>query len=184
MNKLIKYILLLPFFIIFSCKGQTNPDCLVRLEEKLSPKVNEENKIGEIINIKDEVNCFDWDTLIVQQAMVDKKTTEKDLGIKIPFYYDDFLHDERVARLLFMKDNTVVHYIIQNPSVDKKTLDKANSIKGYAFVYLLNNYGKDGYAKIPKEKAIFETYPVIYHNKAEETKWALKYGLGIKVKQK
>ncbi|WP_238594292.1 hypothetical protein [Chryseobacterium indologenes] len=179
---MIKYILLLPFFIIFSCKGQTNPDCLVKLEEKLSPKVNEENKIGEVINIKDEVNCFDWDTLIVQLAMVNKETTEKDLGIKIPFYYyDDFLNDERVARLLFVKNNTVVHYIIQNSGVDRKTFETAKSIKSYSFVNLINN--DNGSIKIPREEAVFEMYSKILRDKNKEISKAFRSGMSIKVKE-
>ncbi|WP_281924784.1 hypothetical protein [Flavobacterium collinsii] len=44
------YPLLIPFLFIFSCKGQSDPDCLVKLRERLSPHVNEENKIGEVIN--------------------------------------------------------------------------------------------------------------------------------------
>lgn len=183
MHKLIKYILLLSFFIIFSCRGQTNPDCLIQLEEKLSPKVNEENKIGEIINIKDDVNCFEWDTLIVQSAINSKKSMEKDLGITIPFEYNFSMGDENTAILLFVKNNNVVHYISQRRTVDRKTLDQAKSVKASSFIYLLNNYGNNVYAKIPKEKAIFETYPVIYHDKNKETEWALKYGMGVKVKE-
>ncbi|WP_228406954.1 hypothetical protein [Chryseobacterium sp. MYb7] len=41
-------------FLIFSCKGQNNPECLIKLKERLSPKVNAENKIGEVINLKED----------------------------------------------------------------------------------------------------------------------------------
>ncbi|WP_223560124.1 hypothetical protein [Chryseobacterium lathyri] len=176
-------ILLLPLFIIFSCKGQTNPDCLVKLEEKLSPKVNEENEVGEIINIKEEVNCFEWDTLIVQMAMVNKETAERTLGVKIPFdYTNDLFQHESVARLLFVKNDTVIHYILQEAGVDKKTFDNAKNIKSYRFIYLLNNYGNGSFAKIPKDKTIFQTYPIVYHENGIE-KSNPKYGLAVKVKQ-
>lgn len=157
-------ILILCILSVVSCKVQTNPDCLLKLEEKLASKVNEENKIGEIISIKDEVNCFEWDTVIVQMALTNKETTEKTLGVKIPFdYHDDLLQHDSIARLLFVKNNTVVQHILQRPSVNKKTFDRANSIKACRFNYLLNNYGNNSYAKMPREKAIFQTYPIVYH---------------------
>lgn len=183
MHQFIKYTLLLPFFIIFSCQGQKTPDCLGQLEEKLSPKVNEKNKIGEIINIKDEINCFEWDTLIVLSAINSKKNMEKDLGITMPFEYNFSMGDENTAILLFVKNNKVVHFISQKRTVERKILDQAKSVKVSSFIYLLNNYGNNVYAKIPKEKAIFETYPVIYHDKNKETEWALQYGMGVKVKE-
>ena len=58
--RLINSILFILF--LFSCKGQSDPQCLVKLRERLSPQVNEENKIGEVINLKDDVNCFEWDS--------------------------------------------------------------------------------------------------------------------------
>lgn len=185
LNLNFKNLFFLIFFLfpLFSCKGQNNPNCLVKLEENLSPKVNEENKIGEIINLKEDINCFEWDTLIVQMALVNKETTENILGIKIPFNYsDDLFQHDSIARLLFVKNNTVVHYILQKPTVDRKTFDNAKSIKAYRFIYLLNNYGNGSFAKIPKEKAIFETYPIVYHENGIE-KSNPKYGLAVKVRE-
>lgn len=178
-----KYLLILSLCIITSCNGQNNENCLNSLDKKLSPQIDEENKIGEIINVRDSMNCFEWDTLIVHSTIGSKKNIEKDLGITIPFDYSFSSGDERSAMLLFLKDNKVVNYILQKPNVDRKTYDQANTIKVYNFIYLVNNYGNDVYAKIPKETAVFETYPVIYHDKEKETKWALKYGLGVKIRE-
>lgn len=177
------FIFTICLFPVISCKGQNNPDCLFTLEEKLAPKVNEGNKTGEIINIKDNVNCFEWDTIIVQMALTNKETTEKTLGVKIPFdYHDDLFQHDSVARILFVKNNTVVHYVLQKPSVNKKIFDNADSIKAYRFIYLLNNYGNGSYAKIPRDKAIFKTYPIVYHEDGIE-KINPKYGLAVKVNE-
>ena len=178
----LKYIIFLLIFCIFSCKGQNNPSCLIKLENRLSPKVNEENKLGEIINLKEDLDCFDWDTLIIQMAMNSKEMTEEAMNIEIPFDYDYIWANDSTAMLLFVKNNTVVHYVIQKPTVDRETFDNAKSIKAYSFIKLLNNYGNSGYAKIPKEKAIFETYPMLYHNENGNEVSNPKYGLGVKVK--
>jgi len=53
------YPLLIFFLFLFFCKGQNDPDCLVKLRERISPHVNEENKIGEVINLKEDINCFE-----------------------------------------------------------------------------------------------------------------------------
>jgi hypothetical protein len=174
---------ILSFLSFSSCKGQNNPDCLVNLEEKLSPKVNEENKMGEVINLRNDADCFEWDTLIVQMAISNKEMTEKTLRIKIPFDYNYSWGADSTAMLLFVKNNTVVHYILQKPTVSRETFDQAKSIKAYNFIQLLNNYGNGGYAKIPKEKAVFETYPMIYHDENGKEITNPKYGLGIKVKE-
>lgn len=168
------------FLVISSYKAQENPNCLITLDKNLSPKDNGKNKIGEIINIKDKVNCFDWDTLIVQMAINKKETAEKQLGIKIPFEYDYSWGSENVAMLLFVKDKVVLHYILQKPA-DKSVSDETKSVKAYSFINLLNNYGNNIYAIIPRDKAIFKTYPVVYQNKVTETEWALKNGMSVKV---
>jgi hypothetical protein len=180
LKKIFKVILF--FLSIFSCKGQSNPDCLVKLEEILSPKVNEENKIGEIINIKNNASCFEWDTLVVVMASTPKEYIEK-LGIIIPLnYYDDRFQHDSVARLLFVKNNTVVYYISQKSSVDRKAFETAQSIKSYHFVNLIDN-SINGLVKIPREEAVFEVYPKVLRDKDEEIEKALKSGMSIKVKE-
>lgn len=174
---------MLSFLPLFSYKGQTNPDCLVKLEEKLSPKVNEENKIGEVINLKDNINCFDWDSLVVIMAIYLNEKAEKNIGIKLPLEHDYSWGPDSTAMLLFVKDKKVINYILQYPTVDKKTFDSAKSIKAYSFIELLNNYGNGSYYTIiPKEKAVFETYPIIYHENGKEVS-SPEYGLGIRVKK-
>ena len=153
------------------------------MDENLSPKVNVKNKIGEIINIKDKVNCFDWDTLIVQMAITKKETAEKQLGIKIPFEYDYSWGSENIAMLLFVKDKVAVHYIIQKPA-DKSVSGTLKYVRAYSFINLLNNYGNNIYAIIPRNKAIFKTYPIVYRDKVTETEWALTNGMSVKVDEK
>jgi len=176
-------ILILLASLTFSCHAQTNTECLTKLEQKLSPKINTNNKVGEIINVRDEINCFDWDTLVVQMAINPKEMTEKALSIKIPQNYDYSWESDNTAMLLFLKGNTVVHYILQKPSVDKQTFDAAQSIKAYDFLKLVNNSGDNAYAKIPKEKAVFETYQIYYHDAKGQKTSNPKFGLGIRVKR-
>lgn len=176
------FVLILSCFFVISCKGQKSTNCIDALNEKLSPKINEENKIGEIINIRDNVNCFEWDSLVVIMAIALNEKAEKDLGIKLPLENDYSWGSDSTAMLLFVKDKKVVHHILQESSVDKKTFDNSKSIKSYHFLDLLKNYGNDSYYTIiPKKKTIFETYPIIYHDENGKEIANPKYGLGIKV---
>jgi hypothetical protein len=183
-NSAFKFIiLLLSCFFVISCKGQKNTNCINALEEKLSPKINEENRIGEVINIRDNVNCFEWDSLIVIMAIALNEKAEKDLGIKLPLEHDYSWGSDSTAMLLFIKDKKVVHHILQEATVDKKTFDAAKSIKTYHFLNLLKSYGSDSYYTIiPKKKTVFETYPIVYHDENGKEISNPKYGLGIKVK--
>jgi hypothetical protein len=170
-------------FILSSCKSQIKPDCLISLEEKLSPKVNEKNKIGEIINLKDSVNCFEWDSLIVMPVIYLIENSEKELGLKLPLQYNHLWTHESETILLFVKGNEVEHYILQYSRVKKETFESASTIKTYNFLSLVKSYGNDGYyVKIPREKAVFVTYPMIYHDKNGKELTNPKYGLEVRVK--
>lgn len=165
------------------CKGQSDPECLVQLREKISPHVNEGNKIGEVINIKADINCFDWDSLVIIMPMYLNDRAEKKLGISLPKDVDYGWEPESSAMFLFVKDKKVVHSMLQKAAVSREIFDSAKSIKVYNFLYLLNNYGDSTYyVIIPREKAIFETYPIIYHDDNGKEVSNPKYGLGIKVK--
>lgn len=180
--RLINSILFILF--LFSCKGQNDPKCLVQLSEKLSPHVNEENKIGEVINIKADVNCFDWDSLVIIMPMYLDDKAEKKLGIALPKDVNYTWEPESSAMFLFVKDKKVVYSMLQKAAVNKEVFDSAKSVKSYSFIQLLNNYGNDSYyAIIPREKAVFETYPMIYHDKNGKETSNFKYGLGIKVQE-
>jgi len=49
---------------------------------------------------------------------------------------------------------------------------------------ILNSYGNSTYyVIIPREKAIFETYPMIYHDDKGKEVLNDQYGLGIKVQE-
>ncbi len=157
-----KNMMLLFLFLSFLSFGQTNPDCLVKLENKLSPKSNKENKIGEIINLKDDVNCFDWDTLVVMPTFFNKNDLKRDLGIESPFEFKTGGYRIETARLLFVKNNVVVHYIIQESLPERKMIDTSRTIKAYKFIDLTENdkYKRAlFYAVIPKQKTVFETQP-------------------------
>lgn len=175
--------LLCSLFVLSSCKGQNKPDCLLLIEEKISPKVNEENKIGEIINLKDSVNCFEWDSLIVMPVIALTEYSEKELGLKLPLHHNSLWTHESETILLFVKGNEVEHYILQYSRVKKETFESASTIKAYNFLPLVKSYGNDGYyVKIPREKAVFITYPIIYHDKNGKELTNPKYGLEVRVK--
>ena len=169
-------------FILSSCKSQNKPDCLISMEEKLAPKVNELGEIGEIINLKDSVNCFEWDSLIVMPVIYLIENSEKELGLKLPLQYNHLWTPDSQAILLFVKDNKVMYYIVQNSGVDRESFENAKSIKSYSFLELLGYNGNEKfYIKIPREKAVFITHPMIYHENGQD-KSNPKYGLGIRVK--
>lgn len=182
-NSKYAYSLLISFLFIVSCKGQSDPECLVQLHEKLSPHVNKENKIGEVINLKDHINCFDWDSLIIIMPLYLGDKAEKELGIDLPRSVDYTWEPESSAMFLFVKDRKVVHSMLQRPTVSKEVFDSAKSLKAYYFLNLLNSYGNGSfYVIIPKEKTIFETYPMVYHDEKGKEVINDQYGLGIKVK--
>ncbi len=184
LNRSFVYPLLMSFLFLFSCKGQSDPECLTVLNGKLSPHVNEQNKIGEVINLKDEVNCFDWDSLIVIMPMYLDDKAEKELGIALPKDVDYRWEPESSAMFLFVKDKKVVHSMLQKATVNKEVFDSAKSIKSYSFLQLLNNYGNGSYyVTIPKEKAVFETYAMVYHDANGKEISNPNYGLGVKVKK-
>jgi hypothetical protein len=175
--------LLCALFVLFSCKGQNKPDCLLVMEEKLAPKVNEIGEIGEIINIKDSVNCFEWDSLIVMPVIYLIESSEKKLGLKLPLQHNHLWTHESEAILLFVKGNEVVHYILQYSRVKKEAFESASTIKGYNFLSLVKSYGNDGYyVKIPREKTVFDTHPVIYHDEKGNEKTYPKVAFDVKVK--
>ncbi|GIQ60557.1 hypothetical protein Flavo103_36930 [Flavobacterium collinsii] len=177
-----------PLFIsllfLFSCKGQSDPDCLVKLRERISPHVNEENKIGEVINLKEDVNCFEWDSLVIIMAIYLSDRSEKELGIKLPKDDNYIWEPDTSAMLLFVKDKKVVYSTLQRSTVSREVFDSAKSLKAYYFLKLLNNYGNGSYyVVIPKEKAIFETYAMVYSDENGNKVSHPEYGLGIKVKE-
>lgn len=170
-------------FFLFSCKGQNNPECLIKLKEKLSPKVNAENKIGEVINLKEDTQCFDWDSLLIMMPISLNKEAEKELGMKLPIGDDFTWESDNTSMFLFVKNKKVVYSMLQKATVDRETYDTAQSIKAYYFLNLLNSYGKGKYyVIIPKEKAVFETYPMVYHDKNGKEMSNPKFGLGVKIK--
>lgn len=169
---------------LFSCKGQSDPECLTALHEKLSPHVNEKNQVGEVINLRDEVNCFEWDSLLIIMPMYLNDRAEKELGIELPKGVDYKWEAESSAMFLFVKDRKVVHSMLQKAGVSREIFDSSDSIKSYSFLELLNNYGKSSYyVFIPKEKCVFETYRTVYHDQNGKEMYNAKYALGIKVKR-
>lgn len=183
LNRSLLYPFLISVLFLCSCKGQSDPKCLTALNEKISPHVNEKNKVGEVINLKDEVNCFEWDSLLIIMPMYLKNDrAEKELRIVLPKDIDYSWEPESSAMLLFLKNNKVVHSLLQKAGVSREIFDSSDSIKSYSFLELLNNYGKNSYyVFIPKEKCIFETYRTVYHDQNGKEMYNAKYALGIKV---
>ena len=86
-------------------------DKLIELEKKLSPKPNQEIVQGEIINIRDNLNCIEWDSLVVVMASNNRELIEKNSNIEIPYSLDIntyFLNDQD-AYIFFLKNNKVFY---------------------------------------------------------------------------
>lgn len=98
------YCLLLFFLFTFLCKGQSDPECLVKMKERLSTQENEENKIGEVISFKDDLNCFEWDSLLVIMAIYLDDKVEKKLGITLPKDVDYTWANDSMGILIFLKN--------------------------------------------------------------------------------
>ena len=79
---------LLIIFLFASCHSQKKEKCLIELENKLSPKPNQEIVQGEIINIRDNLNCIEWDSLVVVMASNNRELIEKNSNIEIPYSLD------------------------------------------------------------------------------------------------
>ncbi|WP_157492533.1 hypothetical protein [Flavobacterium sp. TAB 87] len=108
----------------------------------------------------------------------------KEMGIELSSDINYKWEAESSAIFLFVKDKKEVHLMLQKATVNKDVFDSAKSIKSYSFLQLLNNYGNGSYyVTIPKEKAVFETYAMIYHDSNGEEIFNHKYGLGVKVKK-
>lgn len=149
-----KYILSILLLVLFSsCKGQPNSACLVKLEKELMPVLNKEEIQGEIINIKDNINCIEWDEVLIVMAISSKKNIEQDAKIKIPYQYESSffnLYGDSDAMLFFLKNKIAVNHIFI-----KGTCRRDQTCKTYDF---LNLIGSKNFAITQKKDAIFEVY--------------------------
>lgn len=149
MKKICNLLLLL---LIISCNGQKKEQCLTDLEKRLSPKINQETIQGEIINIRDNVNCIEWDSLVVVMASNNKELIEKYSKIEIPYTLDSntyFLSDNE-AFIFFLKEGKAINHI--HVSTGCKKGDKC---KTYNVFTLQKNHLN---TFVAKKDAVFEVY--------------------------
>ncbi len=145
--KYISSILLLVLF--FSCKGQPNSDCLVKLENKLMPVLNKKEIQGEIINFRDSITCLDWDSLLIESGYATKESIKKYYGLEIPYYFSSSSLDSE-ALIFFIKRNKIIDHIKFST-----TCARYEVCKTYDFKRLMQ-YNKKSIIAI--EDAVFEVY--------------------------
>jgi hypothetical protein len=147
--KNIHAILLL--LLITSCQGQKKEQCLIELEKKITPQINQEIIKGEIINFRDNVNCIEWDSLVIVMAGK-KELIEKNSHIEIPYQLDIdyFQYNDHDGFIFFLKNNKAVahiHFVSACRKNEKcKTFD--------FFTLQKNNLN----AFVAKSDAVFEVY--------------------------
>lgn len=143
---------LLSIFLITSCQGQKREPCLVELEEKLAPKPNQEIVQGEIINIRDNVKCIEWDSLVVVLAGTNKGLIEKYSKFEIPYQLEGeyFQFNDQDGFMFFLKKNKAVghiHFV--------SACRKDEHCKVFDFFTLQKNHIN---AFVAKKDAVFEVY--------------------------
>jgi hypothetical protein len=140
-------ILIISLFL--SCNAQKKEECLVNLENNLAPKLNKEIIQKEIINIKDSVNCFEWDSLLVESGYGNKTSIKEYYNIDIPYdYYNSNLDSQAI--IFFLKKSIVVNHITVDRDCRKNEICKT-----FDFLTLVK-YNKDGI--IAKKDAVFEVF--------------------------
>lgn len=164
-----KIINLLYLLVITSCSGQDKPQCLNTLEERLKPKINQENIQGEIINFRDNVNCIEWDSLVVVMATNNKELIEKYSNFKIPYSLqsEPAIYNDKEAFIFFLKDNKAVNHLHI-----VSTFKKGISGRSYEFITLQKKF-------ISKQDAIFEVYTKIVTDNQGNT-WNIENAIRIK----
>lgn len=135
--------------LLLSCVGKDKQDCLKNLQENLSPKFEERNVLGEVINIRDSISCFAWDSLLIESGYGTKESIRKYYNIEIPY---DFRHSssDSEALIFFIKNGSVVHHIAFNT-----TCKQDQVCKTYDFKTLILYNRK---SIIAKKNAVFEIF--------------------------
>lgn len=171
MKILISTVLLL---MISSCNSQKKEDCLINLEKRVAPSLNQEIEQGEIINFRDNINCIQWDSLVVVMAMGDKESVEKYTGIKIPYNYDgsSLYSSDSDAMIFFLKDRIAINHILV-----KGSCSKGENCRAYDFLDLM---GHSNHAFVAKEDAVFEVYSKKIHDN-QGNSWTSNNEIRIKI---
>jgi hypothetical protein len=158
-------LLLLVFFL--QANAQKREKCIINLEKKLAPEFNKKAVEGEVVNIKDNLKCINWDSLIVVMAISKKESIEKDAGIKIPYdFNNEFFssYGDSDAMIIFLKNKIAVSHIIV-----KETCRQDQVCKTFDFLDLLGN---NPYTFVDKKDAIFEVYTKeVINNQGKKFTW-------------
>lgn len=170
MKKIFNLLFLL---LITSCSGQDKSQCLITLEERLCPKVNQEIIQGEIINFRDNANCIEWDSLLVVMASNNKELIEKNSNIEIPYSLESgsSFYNDNEALIFFLKDNKAINHLHIS-----STFKKGKSGRSYDFFTLQKNHLN---AFIAKQDAVFEVYTkTVTDNRGNS--WKIENAIRIK----
>lgn len=160
---------LLLLFVLFGCQAQKKEPCLIDFEEKIAPKINQDIIQGEVINIRDNINCLDWDALIIVMAGR-KEMIEKFSPIKIPYPLEvgTFQYNDQDGFIFFLKGNTAVGHV--HFVTGCRNNEKCNFFDFYTL----------GQKIIPKKDAVFEVYTQKVSNNQGNT-WNRENALRIKL---
>ena len=157
-------------FSIFGCNSFRNELCLDNLENSLDSKRNAKNIQFEVINIKDSIICFDWDSMLIESGYATKEYIEKKYEISIPYTFDDLGGDSNCI-IFFVKDNVAQRHI------DYKIIcDNGSVCKTYDFRTLIKQ-NKQGI--ISKKDAVFEVYNQEVHDNQGHS-WIRENAIRIK----
>jgi hypothetical protein len=142
-------IIVLILVLGISCNAPKDKVCLDKLQQDLSPKIGENNTQGEVINIKNRVTCFEWDSLLIESGYANKESIKKHYDLEIPENFTNSNLDTE-STIFFLKKNKIVTYIKFNRSCKKNQICKT-----FDFNTLIK-YNKESI--IAKKDAVFEVY--------------------------
>ena len=143
------FIVFVLFAFVNSCNFSNKEVCLENLENRLSAMRNSQNKSGEVINIKDSITCFNWDSLLIESGYASKESIKKFYGLEIPYRFNNSKSDGN-ALMFFISNNKIVNHIDFRISCENGFI-----CKSYDFRTLIK-YNKK--SLIPREDAVFEVY--------------------------
>jgi hypothetical protein len=147
-------------------------ECLINLENSLSPVKNEEIIQGEIINIRDSINCFDWDSLLIESGYATKESIKKYYDVSIPYNYSSTNYESEV--IFFLKNKVAINHIKFERGCKKNEV-----CKSFDFLTLIK-YNKESIIK--KNEAVFEVYTKEVKDN-QDNKWYVKYAVKLSVKK-
>jgi hypothetical protein len=147
-------------------------ECLINLEKRLAPVKNEKIIQGEIINIKDSINCFDWDSLLIESGYGTKESIKKYYEVSIPYNYSNTNWDTQI--IFFLKNKVAINHI-----QFERDCKKNENCKSFDFLTLIK-YNKESI--INKDNAVFEVYSQEIKDN-QGNKWHKKNAIKLSIKK-